>query len=170
MPLVHGGYLTVGPLDGQPAFEVEWTYEVVEPKPVKAPIPVAQRELTVEEQAWKDVQEYYKWLGTSVPAKEAKWCLDAIRMEKQAKAEADATPYVAPLVTEALPPRPEYGTKEFWAWCAKTKKQREAAKKAKEDEKEAKRKAKEDAVKAKALEKIAKQEAKLAAKQGAKKK
>ncbi len=164
MPLVHGGYLTVGPLDGQPAYQVEWTYEVVDPKPVSPP--VAQRELTIEEQAWKDVQEYYKWLGKSVPAKEAKWCLDAIRMEKQEKAIADATPYVAPVV---MPPRPEYGTKEFWAWCAKTKKQREAAKKAKEDEKEAKRKAKEDAVKAKALEKIAKQEAKLAAKKDKKK-
>jgi hypothetical protein len=166
MPLIHGGYLTVGPVNDQPAFQVEWTYEVVETKPVSPP--VVTKELTVEEQAWKDVQEYYKGLGKSVPSKEAKWCLDAIRMEKQAKAqEADAEPYVAP---DVMPARPEYGTKEFWIWCAKTKKQREAAKKAKEDEKEAKRKAKEDAVKAKALEKIAKQEAKLAAKATDKKK
>ncbi len=159
MPLVHGGYLECGPVDGWPACRFEWTYEV----PVKRKKGTVKPEpapLLESEQIWQTVQDYFRDLGKPVPKEEEDWCMEAIRLEKEALEQpVDAGNFVpAPVVVKAE--RPEYGTPEFWKWCRETKKEREAAKAAKEAEKEAKAKAKAEAKAAKEAEKAAKAAAK----------
>lgn len=129
------------------------------------------KELTVEEQAYEDVKSYFAWLGKAVPTEEIAWCEEAIRLEAEVLARPPPVFEAPPRV--ATDEKPEYGTPEFWAWCRRTKKDREAKKAAEEAEKEAKRKekeaeklavkqAKENAKAAKEAEKQAKESAKAA--------
>ena len=156
-------------------------------KPPPRPVVPPPRELTVEEQAYEDVKEYFKWLGKPIPPEEVKWCEEAIRLEAEAAAAARNAPPVEYVPEPSAPVRPEYGTPEYWKWWWKTKPEREAKKKAEEDakaakaaereakkkaelqekqqklaEKEAKRKAKEEAAAAKEQAKAAKAAAKTA--------
>lgn len=151
MPLVHGGYLECGPINDLPACRIPWTYEIVEkPKISQQAQKPAPRELSESEEIWKAVQEYYRWKGTGVPPAEAKGCLAAIRDERQAKANPVQEVQLEVVPVVELPPRPEYGTPEFWKWCRETKAVREKAKAEKEAAKEAKAKAREEAKAAKA--------------------
>jgi hypothetical protein len=163
MPLVHGGYLDCGPLNGLPACRFAWSYEVVEPQPSK-PAKPAPRELLESEEIWNAVQEYYKWKGEGIPPSDAKACLVAIRAEKEALKHPQPAVAMEVVPVTELPVRPEYGTAAFWKWCRETKAEREKAKAEKEAEKEAKAKAREDAKLAKAKAALEAKEAKAQAK------
>ena len=147
MPLVHGGYLECGPVNGLPACRIPWSYEVSEP-PVVSQKP-AVREPMESEQIWQAVQDYYRWKGTGIPPAEAKACLAAIKEERIALKNPVAAIQLEVVPVVELPPRPEYGTPEFWKWCRETKAAREKAKAEKEAAKEAKAKAREEAKAAK---------------------
>jgi hypothetical protein len=82
MPLVHGGYLECGPINGLPACRIPWSYEVCEPPKVSQKPPI--REPLESEQIWQAVQEYYRWKGIGIPPSEAKECLEAIKAEREA--------------------------------------------------------------------------------------
>lgn len=151
---------TSGYLDS-PWGPIKWTApdDPAPPPPSTKPPP---KELTVEEQAYEDVKAYFAWLGKPVPAEEIAWCQEAIRLE--AEAMARPPPVFEPPPRPAIDEKPEYGTPEFWAWCRRTKKDREAKKAAEEAEKEKKRKEKEAEKAAKEAEKLAAKQAKEAEK------
>ena len=153
---------TSGFLDS-PLGPIKWTWTAPDDPLVQAsstkPPP---RELTVEEQAYEDVKAYFAWLGKPVPPEEIAWCQEAIRLE--AETLARPPPVFEPPSRPAIEEKPEYGTPEFWAWCRRTKKDREAKKAAEEAEKEKKRKDKEAEKAAKEAEKLAAKQAKETAK------
>lgn len=151
---------TSGYLD-TPWGPMKWTApdDPPRPLPVSRPPP---KELTVEEQAYEDVKAYFAEQGKPVPPEDIIWCQEAIRLEAEALARPPPI-FDAPM-PKPIDERPEYGTPEFWAWCRRTKKDREAKKAAEEAAKEAKRKEKEDAKNAAAAAKLAEKQAKEAAK------
>lgn len=104
--------------------------------PKKRIFKIKHLELTEAEEARQIMYNYYEEvLKQPVPPEEEAFA--------QAMIEAEKNP--PPLIIEEpvvhdenyIPPMPEYGSKDFFIWCSKTKKARAALKKKKEDEKAA---------------------------------
>jgi hypothetical protein len=132
-----------------------WKIPLVDSVPKKRMFKIKHIVLTEAEEAREDMRKYYaEVLKQPVPAGEEEFAAAMIDAEK------NPVPVVLePVVHDEnyIPPMPEYGSKDFFIWCSKTKKAREAIKKKKEDEKAA-------AVAAKTAEKEAAAAAKSAAK------
>lgn len=132
-----------------------WRIPLEDSVPKKRMFKIKHVFLTEAEQAREDMRQYYaEVLKQPVPAAEEEFAAAMIEAEK------NPTPVVPePVVHDEnyIPPMPEYGSKDFFIWCSKTKKAREALKKKKEDEKAA-------AVAAKTAEKEAAAAVKAAAK------
>lgn len=114
-----------------------------EPAPVKKKkvVPFVDDEPEENTEIMRLIEEYYENLGIPVPQEE----LDFAEAMFAADKIAIETPPVVPVVDENyIPPMPAYGSPEFFVWCRKTKKAREAKKAAEVAEKEAKKKAKEE--------------------------
>ena len=111
------------------------------PPSPKRKIRIVHPELSEAQEAVKQMREIYLLRGIPVP----QWEEDF----GQAMIEAEKAPVVEAVPEkETIPPMPEYGTQEFFLWCRKTKKAREALAAEKAAEKEAK-KAEKEAEKAK---------------------
>ena len=112
-----------------------WKIPLEDSVPKKRMFKIKQIVLTEAEQAREDMRQYYaEFLKQPVPAEEEEFAAAMIEAEK------NPTPVVPePVVHDEnyIPPMPEYGSKDFFIWCSKTKKAREALKKKKEDEKAA---------------------------------
>jgi hypothetical protein len=110
-----------------------WRIPLEDPTPKKRMFKIKHVYLTEAEQAREDMREYYaEVLKQPVPPEEEEFAAGMIEAEK------NPTPIVPePVVHDEnyIPPMPEYGSKDFFIWCSKTKKAREALKKKKEDEK-----------------------------------
>jgi hypothetical protein len=124
------------------------------------PIPGPDIYLTKAMEAFESLREYYTILGKVIPQSDIKWYHEELQQEKKefdefwerccvTKACIEATQRgeddwgislamnAAKQIEKKLPiletdigPMPDYGTREFWAWCSKRKKlkeQKEAA-------------------------------------------
>ena len=112
-----------------------WRIPLEDPTPKKRMFKIKHVYLTEAEQAREDMRQYYaEVLKQPVPPEEEDFAAEMIEAEK------NPTPVIPePVVHDEnyIPPMPEYGSKDFFIWCSKTKKAREALKKKKEDEKAA---------------------------------
>ena len=140
--------------------DYKWIIPLEDPVPKKRIFKIKHIVLTEAEQARQLMHEYYEdTLKLPVPPEEEEFALAMIEAEKN-------PPVVEPVIQEPvvhdenyIPPMPEYGTKDFFIWCSKTKKAREALKKKKEDEKAAAAAAKNEQKSKILAEKAAKQAA-----------
>jgi len=141
-----------------------------DPKPKKRVFKIKEVILTPAEEAREMMRQYYaEVLKVPVPPEEEEFAAAMIEAEKNPPPPVDPEPVVQD--ENYIPPMPEYGTKEFFVWCGKTKKAREALKKKKEDEKNAKEAAKtaeKQKIAAEKAAKLAEKEAARAAKEAAK--
>jgi colicin import membrane protein len=147
-----------------------WRIPLEDPTPKKRMFKIKHIFLTEAEQAREDMRQYYaEVLKQPVPPEEEEFAAGMIEAEKNPLPPVVPEPVVHD--ENYIPPMPEYGSKDFFIWCSKTKKAREALKKKKEDEKNAKEAAKTAAKEAAAAEKAAKlaeKEAARSAKEAAK--
>jgi hypothetical protein len=120
MPCEFAGYLEFkgDPERGLPPAQIPWSYPEGWGKPVEVKEYKYKRPLTLAEEAWELVQEWYRSQGRSVPIAEAKACLDAIKEEKKPKEPEPERPKTA---EEILGPRPAWGDPMFWPWWNKAK-------------------------------------------------
>lgn len=129
-----------------------WKIPLEDSKPKRRIFKIKHTIHTEAEQARESMRQYYTdFLKKPVPAEEEEFAAAMIEAEKNPVESVIQEPIVHD--DDYIPPMPEYGTKDFFIWCSKTKKAREALKKKKEDEKAA-------AVAAKAAAKLAKDAAK----------
>lgn len=140
-----------------------WRIPLEDPTPKKRMFKIKHVYLTEAEQAREDMRQYYaEVLKQPVPAEEEEFAAGMIEAEKNPPPPVVPEPMVHD--ENYIPPMPEYGTKDFFIWCSKTKKAREALKKKKEDEKNAAAAAKTAEKEKIAAEKAAVKSAKDAAK------
>jgi hypothetical protein len=133
-----------------------WRIPLEDPIPKKRMFKIKHVFLTEAEQAREDMRQYYaEVLKQPVPAAEEEFAAGMIEAEKNPPPPVVPEPVVHD--ENYIPQMPEDGKKDFFIWCSKTKKAREALKKKKEDEKAA-------AVAAKTAEKEAAAAVKAAAK------
>lgn len=141
-----------------------WRIPLEDEKVERRKIRVHRPDLSEAQEAVQIMRDFYAAKGIPVPEWEEEF--------GQKMIEAEGAPPPPPEVPsssesekeEAIPPMPAYGTQEFFVWCKRTKKAREAIKAKKEAAKEA-AKAEKEAAKASAL---AEKEAAKAAKEAAK--
>jgi hypothetical protein len=102
--------------------------------PKKRTFKIKHLELTEAEEARQIMYNYYEEiLKQPVPPEEEAFAQAMIEAEKNPPPPVIEQPVVHD--ENYIPPMPEYGSKDFFIWCSKTKKAREALKKKKEDEK-----------------------------------
>lgn len=113
-----------------------WRIPLEDPTPKKRMFKIKHVFLTEAEQAREDMRQYYaEVLKQPVPPEEEDFAAEMIEAEKNPPPPPSPEPVVHD--ENYIPPMPEYGSKDFFIWCSKTKKAREALKKKKEDEKAA---------------------------------
>lgn len=111
-----------------------WRIPLEDPIPKKRMFKIKHVFLTEAEQAREDMRQYYaEVLKQPVPPEEEDFAAEMIEAEKNPPPPPSPEPVVHD--ENYIPPMPEYGSKDFFIWCSKTKKAREALKKKKEDEK-----------------------------------
>jgi hypothetical protein len=118
-------------------------------------LPLITEPITLAKQAFLNIIEYYKEKNLPVPAEDIKWYEEELLREKKeddefwercavtkacmegvlrgddewaiqlAENTARQKVKALPIQESDLGPMPEYGTKEFWAWCSKRKKLKE---------------------------------------------
>ena len=104
--------------------------------PKKRMFKIKHLELTEAEEARQIMYNYYEEvLKQPVPPEEEAFAQAMIEAEKNPPPPVIEQPVVHD--ENYIPPMPEYGSKDFFIWCSKTKKARAALKKKKEDEKAA---------------------------------
>jgi hypothetical protein len=140
-----------------------WTIPLEDTVPKKRTFKIKHIVLTEAEEARKIMYDYYEEvLKQPVPPEEEAFAQAMIEAEKNPPPPVIEEPIVHD--ENYIPPMPEYGTKDFFIWCSKTKKAREALKKKKEDAKNAAAAAKTAEKEKIAAEKAAVKSAKDAAK------
>lgn len=128
---------------------IMWRIPLEDEKIERRKIRVRRPDLSEAQEAVQIMREFYAAKGIPVPQWEEEFG------QKMIEAEGAPPPPEVPSSSEsekeeAIPPMPAYGTQEFFVWCKKTKKAREAIKAKKEAAKEAAKEEKE-AAKAAAL-------------------
>ena len=143
-----------------------WKIPLEDTIPKKRMFKIKHLELTEAEEARQIMYNYYEEvLKQPVPPEEEAFAQAMIEAEKNPPPPVIEQPVVHD--ENYIPPMPEYGSKDFFIWCSKTKKARAALKKKKEDEKAAAaavKTAEKDKVAAEKATKLAEKAAKLAEK------
>ena len=139
---------------------IMWRIPLEDEKIERRKIRVRRPDLSEAQEAVQIMREFYAAKGIPVPEWEEEFGQKMIEGEGAPPPPPEVPSSSESEKEEAIPPMPAYGTQEFFVWCKKTKKAREAIKAKKEAAKEA---AKEEKEAAKAAALAAKEAAKAAA-------
>jgi hypothetical protein len=128
---------------------------IIKTKKTEQLLPIITEPITLAKQAFLNIIDYYKVKNLPVPAEDIKWYEEELLREKKeddefwercavtkacmegvlrgdnewtiqlAENAARQKVKALPIQESDLGPMPEYGSKEFWAWCSKRKKLKE---------------------------------------------
>jgi hypothetical protein len=139
---------------------IMWRIPLEDEKIEKRKIRVRRPDLSEAQEAVQIMRDFYAAKGIPVPQWEEEFGQKMIEAEGAPPPPQPPSSESEKEEDEAIPPMPAYGTQEFFVWCRKTKKAREAIKAKKEAAKEAAKEEKEAAKAAKEAAKLAAKEAK----------